>query len=114
MPDTDDQLRVVLKEYDNFLREKDLAPPKHRPYLVRWVRFVPYSGRSGYRPRDSEIQRTATPTATDQQPTLLREAMLRYEVQAASKVQFSHFTPPRITHREGLSVYRSILVGDGS
>jgi hypothetical protein len=24
--------------YANFLRDKDSAPPKHHPYLVRWVR----------------------------------------------------------------------------
>ena len=37
MRDADNQLHVILKEYDNFLRDKDLALPKHRPYLVRWV-----------------------------------------------------------------------------
>jgi integron integrase len=50
MPDADNQLRVVLKEYDNFLREKDLAPPKHRPYLVQWVQqFLHFArARPGY------------------------------------------------------------------
>lgn len=50
MPDTDDQLRIVLKEYDNFLCEKDLAPSKHRPYLVQWVQqFLRFARvRTGY------------------------------------------------------------------
>jgi len=37
MPEADDQLHVVLQGYDKFLQDKDLAPAKHRPYLVRWV-----------------------------------------------------------------------------
>jgi len=63
MPDTDDQLRVVLKEYDNFLREKDLAPPKHRPYLVQWVQqFLHFArarrcadDRAHHRPAFSQV-----------------------------------------------------------
>ena len=44
MRDADNQLHVILKEYDNFLRDKDLALPKHRPYLVRWVQqFVHFA-----------------------------------------------------------------------
>ena len=37
MPETGDQLQGVLQGYDKFLQDKDLAPRKHRPYLVRWV-----------------------------------------------------------------------------
>ena len=32
------RMRAVLEGYAKFLREKDLALPKHQPYLVRWVR----------------------------------------------------------------------------
>jgi|GEM_PF-1368280 len=34
----DEQLRKILEGYANFLREKELALPKHQPYLVHWVR----------------------------------------------------------------------------
>lgn len=33
-----DRLPEVLDGYANFLRDKELAIPKHQPYLVRWVR----------------------------------------------------------------------------
>ena len=33
-----ERLQRVLDGYAKFLRDKDLAPPKHQPYLVRWVR----------------------------------------------------------------------------
>ena len=33
-----ERLETVLDGYANFLREKDLALPKYRPYPVRWVR----------------------------------------------------------------------------
>ncbi len=32
------QFQTVLNNYAKFLREKKLAPPKHQPYLVRWVK----------------------------------------------------------------------------
>ena len=38
MADSDDQLAKLLDGYAAFRREKDLALPKHQPYLVRWVR----------------------------------------------------------------------------
>ncbi len=38
MPRDGDAWQEVLTGYDNFLREKDLAPPPQRPHLVRWVR----------------------------------------------------------------------------
>jgi hypothetical protein len=38
MPEPAEQLRAVLDGYAKFLREKDLAPQNHQPYLVRWVR----------------------------------------------------------------------------
>ena len=31
-------MHLVLEGYAKFLREKDLALPKHQPYLVHWVR----------------------------------------------------------------------------
>ena len=34
-------LQAVLDEYARFLQEKDLALPKHEPYLVCWVREFP-------------------------------------------------------------------------
>jgi hypothetical protein len=34
----DKQLRKILEGYANFLREKQLAIPKHQPYLVHWVK----------------------------------------------------------------------------
>ena len=33
-----DRLQAVLEGYSKFLLEKNLAPPRHQPYLVRWVR----------------------------------------------------------------------------
>jgi len=30
--------KSVLEGYANFLRERELALPEHRPQLVRWVR----------------------------------------------------------------------------
>ncbi len=32
------KLRAVLDGYANFLKDRQLALPKHRPHLVRWVR----------------------------------------------------------------------------
>ena len=31
-------LESVLEGYASFLRDRGLAPPKHQPHLVRWVR----------------------------------------------------------------------------
>jgi len=45
MPDADVQLRAVLQGYDKFLQDKQLAPTKHRPYLVRWVQQFLYFAR---------------------------------------------------------------------
>ena len=33
-----ERLQAALDGYAKFLCEKDLAPPKHQPHLVRWVR----------------------------------------------------------------------------
>jgi hypothetical protein len=33
-----DRLQAVLEGCSTFLLENNLAPPKHQPYLVRWVR----------------------------------------------------------------------------
>lgn len=38
MPGTANDLHGVLDGYRKFLRERDLAPASHQPYLVRWVR----------------------------------------------------------------------------
>ena len=50
MPVSAEHLETVLDGYANFLREKDLALPKHQMYLVRWVReFLLFAQeRSGY------------------------------------------------------------------
>ena len=32
------KLKAVLEGYAKFLRDRDLAPARHRPHLVRWVR----------------------------------------------------------------------------
>ena len=44
------RLQAVLAGFATFLREKDLALPKHQPYLVRWVReFLLFAqGHGGY------------------------------------------------------------------
>lgn len=34
----DERLTQILDGYANFVREKELALPKHQPYLVRWVK----------------------------------------------------------------------------
>jgi hypothetical protein len=34
------KLKTVLEGYAKFLQDRDLAPPKHQPHLVRWVRNV--------------------------------------------------------------------------
>jgi len=43
------RMQAVLEGYAQFLREKDLALPKHQPYLVGWVReFLLFArGRGG-------------------------------------------------------------------
>ena len=33
-----ERLQEVLEGYATLLKEKELAPPKNQPYLVRWVR----------------------------------------------------------------------------
>ena len=38
MPVDRERLQTALDGYAKFLRKKDLALPKHQPYLVRWVR----------------------------------------------------------------------------
>ncbi len=38
MPGSTDDLQGVLDGYSRFLREKDLEPAAHQPYLVRRVR----------------------------------------------------------------------------
>ena len=38
MTDAGDRLQTVLDGYATFLRERDLAPSKQQPYLIRWVR----------------------------------------------------------------------------
>ena len=38
MSGADERLQAVLEGYSNFLREKNLAMPKHQSHLVRWVR----------------------------------------------------------------------------
>ena len=38
MANFDERLTQILKGYANFLREKELALPKHQPYLARWVK----------------------------------------------------------------------------
>ena len=50
MPVDTERLQTALDGYPKFLREKDLALPKHQPYLVRWVReFLLFAqGHSGY------------------------------------------------------------------
>ena len=44
------RLQAALDGYAKFLREEDLALPKHQPYLVRWVReFLLFAqGHDGY------------------------------------------------------------------
>ena len=50
MPMRGEKLQAVLRGYANFLREKDLAPAKHQPHLVRWMRqFLAFAqGHGGY------------------------------------------------------------------
>ena len=50
MTGSDARMSAVLDWYAKFLREKDLALPKHQPYLVRWVReFLFFAqGHGGY------------------------------------------------------------------
>ena len=45
-----EQFQTVLDEYGKFLQGKDMAPAKHRPHLVRWVRgFLLFArGHGGY------------------------------------------------------------------
>lgn len=50
MVDSGVRIQAVLEGYAKFLKEKDLALPKHQPYLVRWVReFLFFAqGHGGY------------------------------------------------------------------
>ena len=38
MPEPGQRVQAVLDGYARFLLDRDLALPKHQPYLVRWVR----------------------------------------------------------------------------
>jgi len=38
MSEVGKKLKTVLEGYAKFLRDRDLAPPKRQPHLVRWVR----------------------------------------------------------------------------
>ena len=38
MSEVGKKLKTVLEGYAKFLRDRDLAPPKHQSHLVRWVR----------------------------------------------------------------------------
>ena len=46
-----ERLQAALDGYVKFLQKKDLALPKHQPYLARWVReFLLFAqGHGGYR-----------------------------------------------------------------
>ncbi len=50
MAERSERLQAVLDGYAKFLRDKELALPKHQPYLVRWVReLLHFAGEhSGY------------------------------------------------------------------
>ena len=50
MPEPSQRLQAVLDGYAKFLHDKELAFPKHQPYLVRWVReFLGFAaGHAGY------------------------------------------------------------------
>jgi hypothetical protein len=44
MPVNGERLQAALDGYAKSLRDKGLAPPKHQPYPVRWVReFLPFA-----------------------------------------------------------------------
>ena len=48
MGEAGERLRSVLGKYANFLRARELALPKHQPYLVRWVReFLLFARQHG-------------------------------------------------------------------
>ena len=48
MTEGGEQLRAVLDGYANFLLERELALPKHQPYLVCWVReFLHFAREHG-------------------------------------------------------------------
>ena len=48
MGDADERLRAVVSDYSNFLRDMELALPKHQPYIVRWVReFLLFARQHG-------------------------------------------------------------------
>ncbi|HUW81828.1 MAG TPA: hypothetical protein VMZ31_03390 [Phycisphaerae bacterium] len=38
MGDSGDRMQAVLERHPKYLKDKDLALPKHQPYLVCWVR----------------------------------------------------------------------------
>jgi len=38
MSGDEEKPQAVLEGYASFLRVRKLAPPKHQPHLVRWVR----------------------------------------------------------------------------
>ena len=50
MSDPGERLRTVLDGHANFLCNKELALPKHQPYLVRWMREFLASQRIILRP----------------------------------------------------------------
>ena len=48
MAEGGERLRSVLGKYAKSLRERELALPKHQPYLVRWVReFLLFARQHG-------------------------------------------------------------------
>jgi hypothetical protein len=50
MPVNSERLQAASDGHAKFLRDKDLALPRHQPYLVRWVRgFALFAqGHGGY------------------------------------------------------------------
>lgn len=74
----DERLRQMLEGYGNFLRKKELALPKHQPYLVRWVKdFLLYRRKTGAE---------GEPTAADAKAFLTHLAMVE-KVSASTQNQ---------------------------
>ena len=66
MPAGGERLQTVLDGYAKFLRKKDLALPKHQPYLVRWVReFLVFA-----------LRRKATPKMPSPQAAIVHPSIL--------------------------------------
>ena len=98
MSDFDIRLKDVLEGYSDFLQRRQLSDPKHRPYLVQWVREFLYFAheRPGYsfeQTRDFFLEEIGKRTRIE--PWQIRQAsnaiqIYYFQYRHSSDEQFHH------------------------